>query len=142
MSELFSGQSLTGKGQVVATNLTANPLSDNFTTLGLIARVMATRPIEEIKAREAIHLESVYKGVEGDKKKLLTGQLKTAIRNGDLTSESVQRLQNEYLRVGSPQGWRQSVNDAMRENTIGGTASVKDRLNPNAPYQQMVEDLD
>jgi hypothetical protein len=141
MSELFSGRSLTGKGDVVASNLTANPFSDNFTTLGLIARTLATRPIEEIKAREAIHLNSVYQGVDGDKKKALTGELKTAIRNGDLTSDSVQRMQYEYLRVGSPQGWRQSVNRAMMEEVKGGTASVKDRLHPNAPYQQMVEDL-
>lgn len=142
MSELFSGESLTGKGNIVASGLTANPLNEKFWEMGTLARVMSTRPIEEVKAREAIHLDSVYKGVEGDKRKSLTAKLKTSIRNGTLSGEEIQSLQLEYLKVGSPQGWRSAYREALMEKVKGGTSSVKDRLKDSAVYNVMVDDLD
>lgn len=142
MSELLSGESLTGKGNVVASGLTANPMSEKFWEMGTLARVMSTRPIEEIKAREAIHLDSVYKSVEGDKRRAVTARLKTSIRNGTLSGEEIQALQLEYLKVGSPQGWRSAYREALMEKVRGGTISVKDRLKDSAVYQVMVDDLD
>lgn len=141
ISELFSGRSVTAAGNTVATNTTGNPYSEQFVLHGLVARLMSTRPIEEVKAREAMHLDSVYKGVEGDARKALVKRLRTHIANGNLDAETVQQLQFEYLRTGSPSGWRSAVNDAMRQKVMGGDFSVKSKLHPDAPYQQMVDDL-
>ena len=136
LSELVTGESITGAGHLVADN------AEVYTTQGILARVMATRPIEEIKARQAMHLDSTYKSVEGEARRKVIKQLRTHISNGDLDAAKVQRLQYEYLRTGAPSGWRQAVNEAMLERVKGGDRSVKDRLRPDAPYQRMIDDLD
>lgn len=141
ISELFSGRSVTAAGNTIATNTTGNPYSDQFVLHGLVARLMSTRPVEEVRAREAMHLDSVYKGVDGDDRKALVKRLRTHIANGSLDEETIQKLQFEYLRTGSPAGWRSAVNDALRQKVMGGDFSVKSKLHPDAPYQQMVDDL-
>lgn len=135
LSELVSGTSLTGAGNVVANS------QEIYTTQGIFSRLLSTRPLEEIKAREAIHLDSFYKGIDSDRRKALTERLKTHIRSGDLTSDSVQNLQHEYMRVGTANGWRSAVNTALIESTTSGDRSVKNRLKPDAPYQQMIDDI-
>lgn len=55
MSELLSGNAITQQG-----NLVSGP-DDVWTWRSVGARAMATRPFEEVKAREAIHLNSLRK---------------------------------------------------------------------------------
>lgn len=141
-SELVTGRSMTSAGVTVASNTTGNPFSEEFVLHGALARIMATRPIEEVKAREAMHLDSVYNSVDGDKRKEITKRLRTYIQDGNLTPEAIQELQYDYLSTGSPTGWRAAVNDALRVRVMGGDFAVKDRLHPNAPYMQMVDGLD
>ena len=141
LSELISGRSVTGAGNTVASNTTGNPFAEEFSLHGAIARVMATRPIEEVMARQAIQLDSVYKGVDGDKRRALIKRLRSHIQQGNLEGEVIQELQYEYLKTGSPQGWRSSVNDALRQKVEGGNASVKSKLHPDAPYMRLVDDL-
>lgn len=141
LSELISGRSVTGAGNTIASNTTGNPFAEEFVLHGAVARVMATRPIEEVMARQAIHLDSVYKGVDGDNRKALIKRLRSHIKSGRLDPSTIQEMQYEYLKTGSPQGWRASVNDAIRQDVQGGNAGVKSRLRPDAPYQMMVDDL-
>lgn len=135
-SELFTGTSLSGKGDIVAKD------AELYTTTGIISRIMATRPLEEIMTREAKHLDSTYKAADRDRQSKLIGRLKTHIRQGDLDSEVIQNLQEQYMRTGSPTGWRSAVNEAMLQKNSSGSASVKDHLRPDAPYQQMIDDID
>lgn len=135
LSELVTGQSITAQGRIIENS------PEVYTGLGILARVMSTRPIEEIKAREAMNLDSVYKGVEGDKRRALIKQLRTSISKGSLNAAKIQELQYEYLRVGTPTGWRQAVNNALRESVRSGDQNVKMHLAPDAPYQKMIDDL-
>lgn len=134
LSELATGTAITGAGKVVAQD------AEIYTTQGILSRLMATRPLEEIKTRNALQRDSVYGAVDSDRRREVTKTLKTHIRNGDLDSSKIQDLQYEYLRFGSAQGWRGAVADAMLESTRPGARSVKDRLSPDAPWQRMVDD--
>lgn len=142
ISELGLGYSLTQQGNIVDSSITANPFSEDFTAIGLVSRIMATRPVEEIKARDAMYLDNVYKAVDREKHSKLIQQLKTYVRSGTLTPEKVMELQYEYMRNGSPQGWRSALNNAMRQKVETGEKNVKDMLRPDAPYNVMVDDLD
>lgn len=134
LSELATGTAITGAGKVVANN------AEIYTTQGILSRLMATRPLEEIKTRNALQRNSVYGAVDSDRRKAVTKALKTYIRGGDLDSQKIQELQYEYMRFGSAQGWRGAVADAMLESTRPGAKSVKDRLSPDAPWQLMIDD--
>ena len=144
-SELYTGNSLSGTGDIVANGVglgeaVAHPSISN--SIGIMSRVMATRPVEEIAAREAKHLDSTYKAYDMEKRKAVLGRLKTMIRDETLDPDKIQKLQLEYLKTGSPSGWRSAVNEALMQKTMTGTSSVKNHLRPDAPYQQMVDDID
>ena len=141
LSEMISGRSVTAAGETIASNTTGNPFAEEFVLHGAFARVFATRPIEEVKARQAIQLNSVYESFDSDNKKRLTKRLKTYIQSGDINPALEDNLREEYLRTGSPSGWRSSVNDALRSKQEGGTYSVKERFHPDSPMQQLVDDL-
>lgn len=142
LSELAQGYSMTKDGNIINANVTANPLNEHFTTTGLLSRIFATRPVEEIKAREAKYMDSTYRAYDSEKRAEYIKQLRTHIRDGNLNPQKVQELQYEYMRTGSPTGWRSIVNDALRQKNQSGSKSVKDTLRPSAPYQVMVDDLD
>ena len=67
--------------------------------------------------------------------------MKTHIRDGDLDQDKLGELQYEYMRSGSPSGWRSAVNTAMTQQTLGGYGYVKHQLGPDNPIQKMLEDL-
>lgn len=136
LSELASGQSITSRGDIVTDS------SRMYTTQGIISRIMATRPLEEIKVREALHLNTVYGQFDSDKRKGVTARLKSHIRNGDMDGEKLDVLASEYLRTGTPTGWRSAVNDAVMQAAQGGQATTLAKLKPSTPLHLMVEDLD
>jgi len=136
LSELASGQSITSRGDIVAKG------TEIYNTQGIISRLMATRPIEEIKAREVLHLNSVYGASNSDKRKGVTARLKSHIRNGDLEGDTLDVLAEEYLRTGSSNGWRSAVNDAVKQAGQDGNATTMSKLKSNSPLSMMIEDLD
>jgi hypothetical protein len=136
LSELASGQSITSRGDIVTDS------SRMYTTQGIISRIMATRPLEEIKAREALHLNTVYGQFDSDKRKGVTARLKSHIRNGDMDGEKLDVLASEYLRSGSPTGWRSAVNDAVMQAAQGGNVTTLGKLKPGSPLNLMIEDID
>jgi hypothetical protein len=136
LSELASGQSITSRGDIVAKG------TEIYNTQGIISRLMATRPIEEIKAREVLHLNSVYGAANSDKRKAVTSRLKSHIRNGDLDGDTLDVLAEEYLRTGSSNGWRAAVNDAVKQAGQDGNATTMSKLKAGSPLNMMIEDLD
>jgi hypothetical protein len=136
LSELASGQSITSRGDLVANS------TEIYNTQGIISRLMSTRPIEEIKAREVLHLNSVYGAADSDKRKGVTARLKSHIRNGDLDGDTLDRLAESYLRTGSSNGWRAAVNDAVKQAGQDGNATTMSKLKANSPLNLMIEDLD
>jgi hypothetical protein len=136
MSELVSGTSITSRGDIVAS------ASEMYTAQGVIARIMATRPIEEIKIRETFQLDSVYKAADGKKRAAVIERLKTYIRDGAEDPEAFDRLASEYLRTGSTAGWRAAVSDAIRQSAMGGNATSIAKLRPDSPLNLLIDDLD
>lgn len=136
LSELASGVSVTGRGNVVSKD------AEMYTIQSIASRVLATRPLEEIKTREAMHLNTLYGSLDRAKRQDITHQLKSHIRNGDLTDEKVSHLANEYMRTGSPTGWRSSVNTALAQVRNPGSTTVRNSLDPNSPTNLMIDDLD
>lgn len=134
-AELLNGSSITSKGNIVASG------NDLYTPLGITSRILATRPLEEIKLREADHVNTLYRSIDSEKRGKVTKALKTHIRDGDLDQDKLGELQYEYMRSGSPSGWRSAVNTAMTQQTLGGYGYVKHQLGPDNPLQQMLEDL-
>lgn len=136
LSEIASGTSLTGAGNVVASG------TEIYNTQSIFARMFATRPIEEIKVREAMQLDTLYKASDSDKRKEVTKRLKSHVRAGQLDYDTLEKLSGEYMRTGSPSGWRSAVNESlMQESGVGGD-SVKRKLGPTNPLNMMIEDLD
>ena len=136
MSELLSGNAITQQG-----NLVSGP-DDVWTWRSVGARAMATRPLEEVKAREAIHLNSFYGSIDRDKRQSVVKNLRTHIRDNNLTPEIVEKLGNEYMRTGSPSGWRSAVNTAIAQTTTTSGNTVRNYLKPNSPFFMMVDDLE
>ena len=136
MSELLSGNAITQQG-----NLVSGP-DDVWTWRSVGARAMATRPFEEVKAREAIHLNSFYGSIDRDKRQSVVKNLRTHIRDNNLTPEVVEKLGNEYMRTGSPSGWRSAVNTAIAQTTTTSGNTVRNYLKPNSPFFMMVDDLE
>jgi len=140
-AELLSGHSITSKGNIVDRDTVFK--DGSIDTLGILSRVMATRPIAEIKAREAQHLNTMYGAYDRDKTQELTVKLKSYVVNKELTDGKLEELGNEYLRRGgTPTGWRSSVNTAIQQTGQSGTNTIIDTFKPNRPFQLLVKDLD
>jgi hypothetical protein len=136
LAELATGTSLTGRGNTVSME------SEVWTTQSVIARVFATRPLEEIKARDAMHLNTLYGSLDREKRQVITTRLKSLIRSGELTDQRVSDLAFEYLRTGSPTGWRHAVNTALAQSVQPGSTTVRNSLDPRSPTNLMIDDLD
>ncbi len=135
-AELLAGRSITSRGDIVQQG------SEIYTTQGIFSRVMATRPLEEIKAREALHLNTVYGQMDAEKRRAVTTRLKSHIRNGDLSGETLDKLASEYLRTGSSNGWRAAVSDAVKQAGQSGDATTLAKLKPQTALHVMIDDLD
>lgn len=135
ISELASGYSVTRAGNQIAGN------DEVWHWTGVMARVFSTRTLAEAKVREAIHLNSVYGAANSENRNAVLSTLRTAIRNDSVDDELLDNLANEYLRTGSPQGFRQAVNQAFMENTNERLIDLHGRLG-NSPLMLMIDDLD
>ena len=136
MSEMLTGNAITGAG-----NLVSGP-DDVWTWRSAGARAMATRPLEEVKAREAIHLNSFYGSLDREKRQEVVKNLRTHIRDNNLTPDIVEKLGNDYMRTGSASGWRSAVNTAVAQVQTTSGNIVRNYLKPNSPFFQMIDDLE
>lgn len=135
LSELTTGYAVTRAG-----NQVAGP-DEVWSWGGIVARVFSTRTLQEAKAREAIHLDSVYASANSANRRAVLETLRTAIRNGSVDNDMMDNLAYEYMRTGSPQGFRQAVNQAFLENESTKLLDLNSRLG-NSTLMWMVDDLD
>ncbi|ANA48876.1 structural protein [Pseudomonas phage PaMx33] len=135
LSELASGYSVTGAGNQIAAP------EDVWTWQGVLARVLSTRPLKEAKVREAIHLNTYYGSLDREQRQAVLETMKTAIRNNNLTPELMDDLALEYLRTGTPQGLRSSINQAFMENEEGKVAQLRQTFK-DSPLVYLLDDLD
>lgn len=135
LSELASGYSVTGPG-----NMIAGP-EEVWSWQGILSRVMSTRPLSEAKVRESIHLDSYYGSLDREAKQAVLERMRTAIRANNLNDELMDELATSYLRTGTPQGFRQAVNQAFLENSNERLVDLHNRFG-DSPLMLMVDDLD
>lgn len=135
LSELAMGQAITSKGDLVADQTSL------YTTQGIVSRVMATRPLKEIKAREVLHLNTLYNAADTEKRQQVTGRLKTMVRSGSLDDEKMGQLADTYLRTGTITGWRSAVNDAIKQEAGGADYVTLNKLKKASPLKSMLEDI-
>lgn len=150
-SELISGSAVTRQGKQIAGEQATgsipgliNYMSGNAETWnwqGAMARVFSTRPLAEAKIREAHHLKSVYDAADTEHRKSVTQTLNQLIRAGSLDEQSLEDLAVSYLRVGSPQGFRSAVHEAMLSNSRESYLDLTSRLG-DSPLMYMLEDIE
>lgn len=136
MSELLTGTSITSDG-----NIMAGP-EEVWTVKSVLSRTMGVRPIEEAKNREIYHLDTFYGSIDREARQKVTQSLKTHIRDGNLTPEIVESLGQEYMKTGTPSGWRGAVNTAIGQVENPTSHTVRNYLKPNSPFSKMINDLE
>jgi hypothetical protein len=136
-AELATGYSITGRGNTVQTP------EEVYTFQGVASRVLATRPLEEQKTRDADHLNHVYGALDRDRREKAMNKLKTAVRGSNLSDKLIAEIADEYLRHGgSPQGWRSAVQTAIGTTDFTGKERLADKLKPNSPIHFMIDSME
>jgi len=136
-AELLSDYSMTRAGNTVQN------AEEVWSTTGVIARVMALRPMEEAKLREAQHLNQYYGAMDRDNRQAVVNKLRTAIRNGTVDSERIAGWAEEYFRNnGTPTGWRSAYKSAIAKTDMSGKEALMDKLRDDDPLNFMINNLD
>jgi len=133
-SELISGHSVTKSGNQIADQ------QEVWSTQGIMARILATRGIREVKAREAQFQNSMYNAIDVEERKAAAHKLKTHIRSGTRTPDIMEKVQEQYMRTGSASGWRSAVNKALIDTDSPGVSAVRNHLHPSAVANKMIDD--
>lgn len=136
-SELLSDYSMTRAGNTVQN------AEEVWTMTGVAARVLALRPMEEAKLREAQHLNQHYGAMDRDNRQNVVNKLRTAIRNGTVDQERIAEWAEDYFRNnGTPTGWRSAYRNAIAKTEMSGQEVLIDKLDENSPLNYMINNLD
>lgn len=135
MSELASGHAITQKG-----NLIAGP-EEIWTGQSVFARLLSTRPISEVRARDAVHLNTVYGSIDRENRQNVVKQLRTHLRGGTLNEQVVADLAEKYMRTGSPSGWNSAVNNALAQTELPIENTLRNYLAPNSPTMMLIDNM-
>lgn len=136
-AELLTGYSMTQEGN------TMQIPEEVWTPMGIAARLLATRPFEETKLRQAQYLNSFYGSVDYENRQKLMAEVKTAIRNETLSDERLSEWAYEYFRNnGTPAGWRSAINEAIGRTDTEGKEHLISKLRPDSPLMHMINQME
>ena len=136
-AELATGYSVTQKGNTVQTP------EEVWTFAGVAARLLSTRPAEEIKLRDAIHLRSFYGAADSKNRSELMNEVKQRVRAGTLSEGDISEASDAYFRKGgTPTGWRSAINSALASENTDGKEIFIEKLKPNSPLHYMINNMD
>jgi hypothetical protein len=135
LSELATGYSVTRQG-----NQIAGP-EEVWSWQGILARTFSTRTLQESKAREAIHLNTYYGAINSENRQAVLETLRTNVRGESVTPQLLDDLAYEYMRTGSPQGFRQAVNQAFMEHSNDKIINLDSKLG-NSSLMYLIDDLE
>jgi hypothetical protein len=141
VSELFTGTSITQYGNPMYDVQYKND-SGEYQIRAILSRLAATRPLEEVKAREAYYLDKMYGSIDREARQAAVKKLKTALRDGDIDDVKLGNIAEEYMRTGSPQGWRSALNTAIAQTAQPASMTVRNHLKPNSPLNMLIDDMD
>ncbi len=134
-SEIVAGESVTRKGQTVATS------DDVWTFNGIASRMLSVRPLEEQVTRNALNLHSYYGAADHDNRQKAVNQLRVAIRAGNMPDELVDEVAQDYIRHGGTnKGWTAVMNEIMTRTEEGTSYDLLRKLEPNSPLRRMLKD--
>lgn len=134
LAELANGYSTTRAGVMVAGE------EEVWSFQGVMARALSTRTMAEAKAREAIHLNTVYGQRDRTNRQAVIKRIRQDLRASSLTHEKLDGYALDYLRTGTPQGWRAAVNEAVLSNENKGVVDLTSKLK-DSPLSLMLDDL-
>ncbi len=135
-SELVTGSSVTRVGNTVT------PVAEVWSPVGIAARLLATRPVEEQVTRDAYHLNQFYHALDQDRRQDAVARLKAALRTGELSDDLISETADKYLRYGgTARGWRAALNEAMIRSDEGTRLDLLRKLEPDSPINRMITDL-
>lgn len=135
LSELMTGTAVTKAGIQVA-----GP-EEVWSFQGIMARVLSTRTLSEATAREVIHLNTVYGQQDRANRQAVIKNLRQDLRSSTLSHKRLDDYAYEYLRTGSPQGWRAAVNEAVLANENRGVIDLTAKLK-DSPLTLLLENID
>jgi hypothetical protein len=136
-AELATRYSVTQKGNTVQTP------EEVWSFAGVAARLLSTRPAEEIKLRDAIHLKSFYGAADSKNRSELMNEVKQRVRAGTLSEGDISTASDAYFRKGgTPTGWRSAINSAMASENTDGKEIFTEKLKPNSPLHYMINNMD
>ena len=135
LSELATGYSVTRAG-----NQIAGP-EEVWSWQGILARAFSTRTLAESKTREAMYKDDYYKSVNSENRQAVLETLRSNIRGDTATPELMDKLALEYMRTGSPQGFRQAANQAFMEHSQDKIIDLDSKLG-NSPLMFMLDDIE
>jgi hypothetical protein len=135
LSEFATGYAVTRQG-----NLIAGP-EEIYSAQGIAARIFATRGLREAKAREAQYTDKLYGQIDRDQRQEAIKILANHTRSGTLTPEILERVQEKYMRTGSPSGWYSALDKVRTDTDSPGVSAVRNHLSTNSPSALMISDI-
>lgn len=135
LAEVANGYAVTRNGVQVGGQ------EEVWSMQGLLARALSVRTLSEAKLREADHMNTFYGSMDRDTRSSLLKSIRQDLRSDNLTADRIDRYAHEYLRTGSPQGFRQALNQAFLENDNPGLRDLSQKLD-GSPLMLMLDDLE
>jgi hypothetical protein len=135
-AEILQGSSITSQGNTVST------ADEIYTPIGVAARMLGARPLEEQIAREAVYLNRFYKARDFENRQKAVERIKRGLRSGELSDETISDVSMDYFRNGgSAQGWKGVMNEGMVKSDLGMRRDLLRKLEPDSPLNHMIGDL-
>ena len=88
-----------------------------------------------------MHLNTIYGQKDRDLRQQLVKSMKQDLRNGGLSNSRLDYYAHEYLRSGSPQGFKAAVNEAFLSNENQGIIDLTGTLK-DSPLTMLLDDID
>lgn len=136
VAELLTGDSVTRAGHTVQTP------EEVYTPMGVLSRILAVRPTDEVRLREATHLNTYYGAKDRENRQNAMLRIRTAIREEALDQGLVEQVALEYFNNGGTgQGFRSALNQAMQAESTSLQVTLRRELKPDSPLINMLMDI-
>ena len=136
VAELATGTSTTRAGHTVQTP------EEVYTPMGILSRILATRPTDEVKVRDAVHLNTYYGSLDRENRSKAMVRIRQAIRQSSMSPELMDEVAMSYMQEGgTAQGFRSALNQAMQAESTNMQVTLMRELKPDSPLINMMMDL-
>jgi len=134
--EMVTGHSVNRAGRTVAVE------DDVWQSGSILARLIGTRPTEEVRMREAAHLNTFYGSLDREKRQTAIDDLRQHIRYGSLDGNAINSAADKYFgNNGSPQGFRSALNTATQMDSQNLGRQLQEDVDWDSPIMNMIGDM-